>query len=393
MPTDSQLPFPAELTEAIIDFVDDEQTLRATSLVCKAWVARSRYNLFRVVELCLPAHLDRFNGLLASSPHIAPHIKEIAVSENSLLALLRPAMAIVARLPNSLLKHPQVKPHRLAVHNQSWLPTRYHPEYLTGLSQLSTISSLDLFDVTFTTVADFSIILRALRRLRSLSATHLDAQRQLPSEELVAIGAELPLLTSLRVISQYPTSVIDWLLQYNTFPVLQDAEVSYEISGIDPNQGLGPFWHATGSTLENLSLTISKRASGASFPIQVIEKLFDMSRCTALRALRVDFRQERELAPDWAWLVWLLSHLPKHGALRSLAFAFQHSSHALATLHQFAAEVDRVLADAPSFSLLNQVVFEFDYRNPAEVDQDEDALLAKFPALSERGILHVELSA
>lgn len=269
MPTDSQLPFPAELTEAIIDFVDDEQTLRATSLVCKAWVARSRYNLFRVVELCLPAHLDRFNGLLASSPHIAPHIKEIAVSENSLLALLRPAMAIVARLPNSLLKHPQVKPHRLAVHNQSWLPTRYHPEYLTGLSQLSTISSLDLFDVTFTTVADFSIIIRALRCLRSLSATHLDAQRQLPSEELVAIGTELPLLTSLRVISQYPTSVVDWLLQYNTFPVLQDAEVSYEISGIDPNQGLGPFWHATGSTLENLSLTISKRASGASFPIQI----------------------------------------------------------------------------------------------------------------------------
>ncbi|KAI0718356.1 hypothetical protein C8T65DRAFT_83652 [Cerioporus squamosus] len=387
---ESQMPLPTELIETIIDFVDDEPTLQATSLVCKAWVARSRFNLFRIVELWLPTHLDRFISLLASSPHIAPHIKEIYVSENSLLAVLRPAMAIVARLPHSLMQHPQVKPHRLAVRNQLWLPTRYHPEYLAGLSQLSSITSLELFDVTFTTVADISIVLRALRYLRSLSATHLDSQRQLPPEELDAIGTELPLLTSLRVVSQYPTSAIDWLLQYNAFPALQDAEISYEISGIDPSQGLGSFLHATGSTLDSLSLTISKRASGSSLPIQAIEKLFDMSHCTALRTLRVDCRHEREMTPDWAWLAWLLSHFPQHSALRTLTFAFQHSSHALATLHQFTADLDRVLADTPSFALLNLVVFQFDYRNPKEVDQDEEALLTKFPSLSERGILHVE---
>ncbi|RPD79337.1 hypothetical protein L226DRAFT_247249 [Lentinus tigrinus ALCF2SS1-7] len=368
---DSMIPFPTELIETIIDLVDDEQTLQATSLVCKSWVARSRFNLFRVVELCLPTHLDRFSSLLASSPHIAPHIKEIAISENSLLALLRPTMAIVARLPHSLLRHPHVKPRRLSVHHQLWLPTRYHPEYLAGLSQLSSISSLDLYDVTFATVADFSIILRALRCLRSLSAIHLDAQRQLPPEELAAIGTDLPLLTHLRVMSQYPTSVIDWLLRYN------------------PSQGLGTFWTATGSTMENLSLTISKRASGSSLPDQAIE-LFDMSQCKALRALRVDCRHEREVTPDWAWLVWSLSHLPRPSALHTVTFAFQHSSHALATLHQFTADLDRVLAESPSLAFLHHVAFEFDYRNPSEIDQDEAALLAKFPALQERAVLRIE---
>ena len=270
MPSGAVLRFPVELIETIIDFIDDESTLQATSLVCKAWVARSRFNLFRAVELCLPAHLDRFIKLVATSPHIAPHIKEIAISENSLLALLRPTMAIVARLPHSLLRHPRVKPRRLAVHNQLWLPTRYHPDYLAGLSQLSSIVSLDLFDVTFTTVADFSIVLRALRSLRTLSATHLDAQRQLPPDELAAIGTELPLVTHLRVMSHYPTSVIDWLLQYNQFPALQDADISYEISGVDPSQGLGSFWAATGSTMESLSLTISKRVSTSSLPVNAI---------------------------------------------------------------------------------------------------------------------------
>ena len=50
---------PTELCELVIDEVDDKITLHATSLVCKAWLARSRYNLFRVVELLLEAHLDR----------------------------------------------------------------------------------------------------------------------------------------------------------------------------------------------------------------------------------------------------------------------------------------------------------------------------------------------
>ena len=93
------------------------------------------------------------------------------------------------------------------------------------------------------------------------------------------------------------------------------------------------------------------------------------------------------MAPDWAWLIWLLSHLPKHGALHTLTFAFQHSSHALATLHQFTSDLDRVLGESPSPTTLALVVFKFDYRNPMEVDKDEEALLAKFPALRERGIL------
>lgn len=263
---------PVELSELVIDLIDDEKTLRATSLVCKAWLARSRFNLFRVVELQIPNHLDRLLDLLTDTPDVAPLIKEIAISENSLLSLFRPALSIVARFPHSLSAHPRLQPRRLMVHHQLWIPTRYDAGYLCGLSQYSCITSLDLFDVTFDSVADFSIVIRALRNLESLSATYVECERGMHSDILRAIGSELPSLTSLRVNSPSPTLAADWLLQYNTFPFLTTVDISYEIchSIFESDQGLGPFWVSTGSTLEHLCLGISKKGSASQIPLEYI---------------------------------------------------------------------------------------------------------------------------
>ena len=262
---------PIELCELIIDFVDDEATLQSTSLVCKAWIARSQFNLFRVVELCLPTHLDRFRELLLAAPHLAGLVKEIFISENSLLGLLRPSMSVVARFPSLISPHPCIQPHRLTVHKQLWLPTRYNPLYLAELSRLTSITSLDLFDVTFTTVADLSIVLRALRHLRSLSAEDLDDQRQLDPETSASIGSDLPSLTTLRIRSSHPTSVTDWLLRHNRFPAIRYMECNYQLSAtLGANQGLGAFWRASGATLETLTLAISKRTLGTSLLPSVI---------------------------------------------------------------------------------------------------------------------------
>ncbi|KAI0764764.1 hypothetical protein C8Q74DRAFT_1283844 [Fomes fomentarius] len=388
---------PVELDEFVIDLIDDEKTLRATSLVCKAWLARSRYNLFRVVELQIPNHLDRLLDLLTDTPDVAPLIKEIAISENSLLSLFRPALSIVARFPHSLSAHPRLQPHRLMVHHQLWIPTRYDAGYLCGLSQYSCITSLDLFDVTFDSVADFSIVIRALRNLESLSATYVECERGMHSDILRAIGSELPSLTSLRVNSPSPTLAADWLLQYNTFPSLTTADISYEIchSIFESAQGLGPFWVSTGSTLEHLCLSISKKGSASQIPLDYIQRQLDLSPCTALRTLRLDCRDEREVSPEWNWVLSLLSHLPRtSSALRTITLAFQHSSHALATLLPFAGELDRVLASASSparLTKLDAVVFEFEFPAPAAAqrDEDEEALLEMFPLVREAGLLRV----
>ncbi|KAI0367211.1 hypothetical protein BV20DRAFT_1045732 [Pilatotrama ljubarskyi] len=382
------LMLPIELYELAIDFLDDEESLKATSLVCRAWLPRSRLNLFRTVELCLPRHLNHLVDLLSDAPHLAEYVEQIDISENSLLGVLRPSMAIVARLPHALTLHPLLKPRRLAVHNQLWLPTRYSPDYLFSLSRLSSITSLDLFDVTFLTVADFSIILRALHQLQFLSARHLDCQRQLDLGTAADVGCVLPFLTTLHVSSYYPTSVIDWLLQHNRFPVLRDVRCSYELSPGDNTQGLGTFWKNAGSTLEILAISISKRSAGARFSTTVVdarelthtlaETQLDLSSCCGLRELRFDCRHERGVAPDWTWLTWLLSHLTCR-TLRSIVFAFQSTSHALACVHTFAEELEAALTRSPFSAGLDSVVFKFDFRDPA--DPDDERFLDMFPSL------------
>ncbi|KAI0711552.1 hypothetical protein C8Q76DRAFT_694437 [Earliella scabrosa] len=384
---------PTELCELVIDEVDDKITLHATSLVCKAWLARSRYNLFRVVELLLEAHLDRLLELLTDTPQVAPFIKEIVISENSLIAFFRPPLSIVSRLPNSLSRHPSVKPETLTVHRQMWTPTHYDPDYLSGLSRYSSITSLDLFDVTFDTEAGFSIVLRALRSLRSLSVSSVDCQHTLYPDSLAAVGTVLPLLTTLRVDSSYQTNAINWLLQHNTFPAVKNAEILYALSALigEDRQGLSPFWESTGSTLEHLTLAISRNIPVVE--IDVVQRQLDLSHCTALRTLCLDCREERQIPQHWAWPVVVLSHLPRSGsALRTITLAFQNSSHALVTLQPFAERLDQVLAGMPFIAQLDAVVFQFDFHYPEDRDADLEALLRAFPTLRGMGLLRASSS-
>ena len=113
-----------------------------------------------------------------------------------------------------------------------------------------------------------------------------------------------------------------------------------------------------------------------------------MSNCTSVRTLRFDCRNEREVSPDWTWLVWLLKHLScastQSHALRSIVLAFQHSSHALASLHSFARELDGAISEASWMETLTEVAFEFDYRLPSDEDPDELALVERFRELSLR---------
>ncbi|KAJ6551397.1 hypothetical protein B0H19DRAFT_1157480 [Mycena capillaripes] len=71
--------FPQELVEAILDQLADESaSLKACSLVCRAWVSRSRFHLFETCNL-LPENILVFRDLLRS--HIActfaPQIRRI----------------------------------------------------------------------------------------------------------------------------------------------------------------------------------------------------------------------------------------------------------------------------------------------------------------------------
>ncbi|KAH9941288.1 uncharacterized protein BXZ73DRAFT_98504 [Epithele typhae] len=318
---------PIELFELVIDSLAHEPTLRSASIVCKAWLTRSRFNLFRVVEFYLPTHLDRFIDLLQKAPILPISCKK-----------------------SPSRKTPSWPSSDRPLHSQLWIPTRYDPNYLVELSKFTSITTLDLHNVTFPTVADFAIVLSALQHVTHLHVADLDCQRQLDPGSATACGGTLPFLTNLRIQAHYPTSIADWLLRAWRFPSIQHLQCDYQLDG-SVGQGLGAFWAHS----------------------DYIEPHFDLSMCTALRALRVDCRHDRDISPDWTWLIFLISHLPRK-TKPSITLSFIHSTHALATLHTFIPELDQALVNL----FPRSVHFAFDHRNsPLETDADEEALVAQ----------------
>ncbi|KAK0457790.1 uncharacterized protein EV420DRAFT_478535 [Desarmillaria tabescens] len=79
----SQLPqLPQELINAIIDYLlGDIPSLRACSLVCRAWTEHAQENIFHEQRFCTPesirGDLHKFRDLLCMSPHLGAFVKTI----------------------------------------------------------------------------------------------------------------------------------------------------------------------------------------------------------------------------------------------------------------------------------------------------------------------------
>lgn len=55
--------FPQEIVDTFIDFIqEDAQALAARGIVCRSWLPRSRYHLFKTVKFSLDLNLE-FDGL------------------------------------------------------------------------------------------------------------------------------------------------------------------------------------------------------------------------------------------------------------------------------------------------------------------------------------------
>lgn len=70
--------WPPELSDLLIDQLQDsKRALANCSLVCHAWVNRSRYHLFKEVNVTHPVTLEEFTAFLQTSPHLSFHIARL----------------------------------------------------------------------------------------------------------------------------------------------------------------------------------------------------------------------------------------------------------------------------------------------------------------------------
>ncbi|PBK61208.1 hypothetical protein ARMSODRAFT_672124 [Armillaria solidipes] len=71
---------PQELIDSILDFlIDDSQSLKASSLVCRSFLRRTRVHLFRRLHFDNFRHFHKFRNMCQASPHIPPRVETLAL--------------------------------------------------------------------------------------------------------------------------------------------------------------------------------------------------------------------------------------------------------------------------------------------------------------------------
>ncbi|KAJ7800069.1 hypothetical protein B0H13DRAFT_2390635 [Mycena leptocephala] len=74
-----------ELWDLIIDEIHSKQDLQSCSLVCRAFVARAQFPLFRLIYIWRTTHQQTVTtaiylaSLLAASPYLIPHIRNLTL--------------------------------------------------------------------------------------------------------------------------------------------------------------------------------------------------------------------------------------------------------------------------------------------------------------------------
>ncbi|KAK0216258.1 hypothetical protein IW262DRAFT_1299494 [Armillaria fumosa] len=151
--------FPQELVDAIIDhLIEDRLTLLTCLSVSSSFRSRAQFHLFPAIRLTEKRDFDEFNLLCATSPLIPDLVKTLHVT-----------------LPESTICLPRLlRVHKLHFNGS----LRVVPEDLKSFSRIfswvpSTITSLSIQDITFSSTESFRSLIGALPLLKSLSLKSL----------------------------------------------------------------------------------------------------------------------------------------------------------------------------------------------------------------------------
>ncbi|KAF8472896.1 hypothetical protein JB92DRAFT_1915796 [Gautieria morchelliformis] len=172
-----------ELLDEIIGHVDDDDNLRACSLVCRFWLPSSQRRLFHhiylIVQLAtLHAHIQRLDQVLLHSPHLTSYIRVLELPGLSceLYTYNHPSSpgwtAIDKPLASLLRKLTDVQ--KLKISRLAWgdLPGDFR-QSLCQVLELPSMASVCISDTEFI-LDDFTNFINHARGLTGLSLNFVD---------------------------------------------------------------------------------------------------------------------------------------------------------------------------------------------------------------------------
>ncbi|KAI0790884.1 hypothetical protein C8Q75DRAFT_761227 [Abortiporus biennis] len=397
---------PQEVIERIIDLCAEilyiaryTETLRACSLVCRAWVDRCQFHLYHIVSLKTESGLSRFIQSLSWSPRRARFVRHMQVgipdSPDHEEFGRRWPVALAQRLPKLLY-------NLQSIHFQNY-PSSPHPSTYRLLSYFKSVTTLVLTGCKFEKFSGFARLVQAFVNLTELQVRGISCLKHGPGNDAQVLQTpqlKRSKLTSLTVYTNMASDLffVDlcaWISGTPSTNSLKSLTLTGTTSRFMKNNAssLRALLEAVSSNLEFLEMGVSVGGS-VSPPVLPEESgdYFDFSSLNNLRELRI---AGLELNSFKTFLLPLLTSLPSDRLEKLLLGKIRcHSLPAVRSTEW--KPVDECFS-AKKFNNLQTVAFGLEILKDEDGDDDDgtvtmrkvfETVEERLPKLKSRGLIH-----
>ncbi|KAH9921784.1 uncharacterized protein B0H18DRAFT_537710 [Fomitopsis serialis] len=246
--------FPLEVFEDIIDAMNT-RTLLAAAQVCAAWYPRAMRNLYYAIEISGRRSFDILFKQRRTSPYVKQWLattRELRVRDGSTIAV-----QVGGRNPRFLhalppaLGHALFRVQRLAI---SGLRGDEHPTFFLGLSQFSSVVSLELSLCSLNHISQLRRIIYTFPLLTTLTLEDIQIA---PHDTVSSVGASFRSpsdvhLRHLHITAHRKPEFIDWIAQSDLCASIEDLTIWLLVQDESARQSVGALLKSAGSSLTQL---------------------------------------------------------------------------------------------------------------------------------------------
>ncbi|KAJ3476354.1 hypothetical protein NLI96_g11211 [Meripilus lineatus] len=286
---------PTEICEEIISYVDDQEMLRACSLVCRSWVPRSRVQLYRSATVT-GERIHKFLDMIVMYPHLGVNVKQLFLRDRrgDSTDIYRFFSDIIPLLPKIISLS----------YNSLPIPYLHLPLFSSGLLSLT---SLTLWRIEANSFGDFCLVIRdpefyekpvvpsiadglAMRWATTMKATYLDFNRGIEKAGDAKEAVVSSLTAYIRFCPNLQTVTLD--ISEDTLWVLRQLP--------DVLSGLVSLRRIAFQLLTEVEADVILLGDNAKTWTTLDEDLGDRAKFRSLEYVEVLCRtDEKEKAPSW----------------------------------------------------------------------------------------------
>jgi hypothetical protein len=240
------LRLPIELCELVIDNLDDENTLQACSLTCKALLHASRHHLFYHIHLDDPRICQRFLRIICSklsSTSPCQHIRHLTLDGDEDAAAYGRGVWVNKALPILATCLLDVTTLELIFHRSNILKDTARISILSGFQK---VKCLAITHNIFDSAEQMIQLIASFPSLTHLSLPWTACKNDGPT------CTPLPLGLKAIALDSRLSSIFHQLLSFELHPIVRSIKILPVWAGY--TQGVGTLLKTIGSSLEELDL-------------------------------------------------------------------------------------------------------------------------------------------